>query len=322
MNKGTDKNILISVVICTYKRPFLLKECIESIILNTYENYEIIIVGQGEDHTPQIVVEDHFKNNTKIKCVHTETVGLSSARNTGCYYALGDIIAFIDDDAIAFPEWMEGYVEIFQHIEPMPGMVGGAIEPIWEIQRPDWYPPEREFLLGLYNIGNEICPFPETDLPVGANFAILRSAVQRLGAFDERLGFNIERKHCMIAGEDSLMALRVKEAGYSIYYQPKSKVYHHISSTKLTKQYFLKRHFWEGVTHIALEDCKGISNQKRLRGHLLWNFMKILALGLELSKIYISHGKPKSPRIMLKLSEMACSLGACYKSLKLQMTKS
>jgi len=319
VDKSADRNHLISVVVCTFKRPLFLKRCLESLLSNTYKNYEIIVVGQGTDQTPQVVVDDHFKNNPKIKCIHTETVGLSTARNIGCHYARGDVVAFIDDDAIASPEWMEGYMEIFHQITPIPGMVGGMIEPFWETQRPSWYPIEREFLLGIYNIGNEIRPFPDTDLPIGANFAILRSAMQKLGGFDERLGFNKNRKHSMIAGEDSLFALRIKEAGYRIYYQPKSKVYHHISSAKLTKKYFLKRHFWEGVTHVAVEACGGIANGKRMRGHLLWNLKKALLTGTDISKIYFSPNEQRSPQVMLKLSEMACSMGACIKSLGLLM---
>jgi len=316
MDKTTDNNHLISVIVCTYKRPVFLKKCLESLLFNTYENYEIIIVGQGADPTPRAVVSDHFRNNPRIKHVHSETVGLSAARNIGCHRAQGHVIAFIDDDANASPEWMEGYVEIFHQIEPMPGMVGGMIEPLWETQRPNWYPIEREFLLGIYNIGDEIRPFPETDLPIGANFAILRSAFEKMGGFDERLGFNVKRKHSMIAGEDSLFALRIREAGYPIYYQPKSKVYHYISSEKLTKNYFLKRHFWEGVTHVAVEACGGTANRRRMRGHLLWNLKKTLMTGAEISKIYFSNNERTSTEVMLKLSEMACSLGACAKSLE------
>lgn len=317
MDKSADRNHFISVIVCTYKRPLFLKQCLESLLSNAHENYEIIVVGQGTDRTPQAVVNDHFRNIPRIKCVHSEAVGLSPARNIGCHYAQGDVIAFIDDDAIASPEWMEGYAEIFHQITPVPGMVGGMIEPLWETQRPSWYPIEREFLLGIYNIGDEIRPFPETDLPIGANFAILRSAVERLGGFDERLGFNMKRKHSMIAGEDSLIALRIKEAGYPIYYQPKSKVYHHISSAKLTKNYFLKRHFWEGVTHVAVESCRGISNRRRLQGHLLWNLKKTLMTGADISKIYFSRGGKRSPQVMLRLSEMACSMGACIKASEL-----
>lgn len=317
MHISSNRSPLISVVVCTFKRPLFLKKCLESLLSNTYEDYEIIIVGQGTDKTPQGMVDDHFRNDPRIKCVHTETVGLSPARNTGCHYAQGDLIAFIDDDAIASPEWMGGYADIFRQIKPTPGMVGGKIEPLWEPERPSWYPTEREFLLGIYDIGEEIRPFPDTDLPIGANFCILRSAFERLGGFDERLGFNLRRKHSMIAGEDSLIALRIKEAGYLIYYQPKSKVYHHISSAKLTKKYFLKRHFWEGVTHVAIEDYRGNSTASRLRDHFLWNSKHALTAGAEVTKMVLSRSEAASPQVMLKLSEIACSLGACRKSLEL-----
>jgi glycosyltransferase involved in cell wall biosynthesis len=306
-------------VICTYQRPSLLKRCLESILANNYGHYEVIIVGQGSDQTTKGIAEDFSRHYQAVQYVHSETVGLCPARNLGCLHAKGEIIAYIDDDAIASPQWIEGYAEIFQHVHPGPGMVGGRIEPLWETPKPNWYPAEREFLLGLYNIGDEVRLFPEPDLPVGANFAMPRRVIVGVGGFDERVGSSIRKKHTMtmITGDDSLMALRVKDAGYPIYYQPKSMVYHRINSTKLTKKYFLRRHYWEGVTHVTVEACRGISNRRRLRDHLLWNLKKMFMIGADLSQIYISRNKQRSSQVMLRLSEMVWSMGACIKVLEL-----
>jgi GT2 family glycosyltransferase len=312
---------LITVVICTYQRPIFLRECLKSVLANTYDHYEVIVVGQGADQASQRIVEEFLENHANVQYVHSETVGLSPARNVGCRHARGEIIAFIDDDAVASPQWLEGYVEIFQETFPIPGMVGGRIEPLWETPKPKWYPVGREFLLGLYNIGDEARLFPETDLPVGANFAILRKAIDGLDGFDERLGFNIKRKHSMIAGEDSLVALRVKDVGYPIYYQPKAKVYHHVSSAKLSRKYFLRRHYWEGVTHVAVESYRGVQDRARYRGVLLLHSMKILRKTAAILKVFFSRKKGKDCQMMLKLSELAVSLGACKKSIDLMIRK-
>jgi len=316
-----DKSPYISVVICTFKRPLFLKKCIQSLLDNTFKDYEIIIVGQGPDETPRIVINEYFKDSPQIRYVHTESVGLSHARNTGCNNANGEIIAFIDDDAVASPRWLEGYAEIFKNLTPVPAMVGGRIEPDWKVQRPKWYPEERQFLLGIYNIGDTIQPFPETDLPIGANFAILKSVLEEIGGFDTRVGFDNSRKNPMIAGEDSLLALKVRDAGYSIYYQPKASILHHISSEKISRKYFLKRHFWEGVTHIVLEDCKGLATPKRMWGVFMWHINKIIRLGIEFVIVCFSYKKNSAAKRMLKLSEVAYSLGVSAKALELMLRR-
>ncbi len=321
MQREERSKPFISVVICTYQRPSFLRKCLGSVLSETYDPYEVIVVGQGPDQTSKRVVEEFLETSPKLQYLHSETVGLSPARNMGCHRARGEVIAFIDDDAVASPQWLEGYAEIFQQTSPIPGMVGGRIDPVWETPKPRWYPSEREFLLGLYNIGDEVRPFPETDLPVGANFAILRKAIDGQAGFDERLGFNIKRKHSMIAGEDSLVALRVKDAGYQIYYQPKAKVYHHVSSVKLSRKYFLRRHYWEGITHVAVETYRGIQDPARYRSYFFWHSMKILKKTAAILKTLLSRKKDKDSQIMLKLSELAISLGVCKKSIDLMINK-
>src|SRR5262249_12409103 len=135
------------------------------------------------------------------------------------------------------------------------------------------------------------------------------------GGFDDRGGFNSERKASMIAGEDSLLALRIKESGYSIYYQPKAKVFHHISASKLSKKYFLKRHFWEGVTHMIIEECKGLNSPKQMRGHFIWHLMKIFKVSTKLFIMCLCLNG-NMPMKMLNLSEVAYNLGICAESLR------
>jgi GT2 family glycosyltransferase len=319
MTAGKNNSLFISVVVCTFKRPFFLKKCIDSILLNRYENYEIIVVGQGTDKAPQKIIDENFGGNASIHYVHTDIVGLSHARNIGCNSAQGEVIAFIDDDAMATVDWLEGYAEAFQTIVPVPAMVGGMIEPDWETPTPRWYPAERQFLLGIYNIGNAMQPFPTKDLPIGANFAVQKSVVEEMGGFDTQVGFAASRKNPMIAGEDSLLGLKVKAADYPIYYQPKAKVFHHINSAKLSRKYFFKRHFWEGVTHIVLENRSGSATRQRMRGNFFWHIMSIIKNGGKFIAMLMPIKGNSSSRRMLKLSEIAYSLGVCKEAFQLML---
>jgi glycosyltransferase involved in cell wall biosynthesis len=313
----------ISVVVATFNRASFLDSCLEKLLSNTYNNFEIIVVGQGTDDSTKRLISTKYANQAKLRYIHTDTVGLSHARNTGWKNARGDIIAFVDDDALVTPGWLEAYARVFSDIEPPPGMVGGRTVPSWEIECPHWFPKECEFLLGTYDIGNQIREFPDTDLPVGANFAMLRSVIKEVGEFNERVGFSLGREHSMIAGEDSLIALRVKEAGYKIYYQPDAKVFHYISAKKLTKRYFLRRHFWEGITTLVIQYILGIADLNSLPSIIRWHIRAIFGriwlffFPRDKSGINLSQAKAW----MRLAAECSYSLGVIYCGLKLLWTQ-
>jgi len=311
----------ISVIVATLNRTYYLEKCLRAILANTYDEYEIIIIDQGNVNQTKELIHSRFSNTGRIRYMHTSTIGLSYARNLGWKNARGEIIAFIDDDAIPVSGWLKAYAEVFSEVEPTPAVVGGKIEPVWEVPKPKWYPKEREFLLATYDIGDEIKPFPELELPIGANFAALRKIIEGFGGFDDRVGFNESRKKSMIAGEDTLIGLRAREAGYEIYYQPEAKVFHHISAKKLSKRYFLRRHLWEGVTHIVLEDCRNNLDNRKLRGILLWHIRNILKEGMLMYKSVFLEKESGPPKFMLHLSMVGVSIGICIKSAELLLNK-
>ncbi len=89
---------LVSVIVPVYKVEEYLCRCIDSLINQTYENIEIILVDDGSpDACPQIC-DEYEKNNTKIRVLHKENAGLSSARNLGVKVSNGNLIVFVDSD--------------------------------------------------------------------------------------------------------------------------------------------------------------------------------------------------------------------------------
>ena len=318
---GLPSRPFISVIIATINRTHYLEKCLKAILADSYDEYEIVIVDQGEDNQTKELIDGQFSRVDRIRYLHTDTIGLSHARNLGWENAKGEIIAFIDDDAIPVAGWLEAYAKVFLETDPTPGMVGGKIEPIWEVPKPKWYPKEREFLLATYDIGDKIKPFPELELPIGANFAVLRRIIEDFGGFDDRVGFNQSRKKSMIAGEDTLIGLRAREAGYAIYYQPDAKVFHHISATKLSRRYFLRRHYWEGVTQIVLMNCRNNLDNRKLQGILLWQIRNTLKEGILMYRSAFVGRESRSSNLMLHLSMIGVSIGICVKSMQLLFNK-
>ena len=311
----------ISVVVATFHRTDYLAKCLKAILGNSYNNYEIIIVDQGIDNKTKKLVDEQFINNGKIKYIHTDTIGLSHARNIGCENAKGEIIAFIDDDAVAAKGWLRAYANAFTEIKPTPGIVGGKLLPQWEIPFPSWYPEERIYLLAIYDIGDEPREYPEGHLPPGANFAITRYVIEKIGGFDRRLGFDEKRNNPLIAGEDSLLAHKAMEEGYSLYYFPEARVNHYIARYKLTKKYFLKRNFSEGITIVNIKDCQSRLSKVQLKNIFIWHFKSIFEKIYALVKTFYKTNSNTPSRRMLYLSLLSLSLGVCVESVKLLLKK-
>lgn len=107
------KNSFISVIVPTYNRADLISETIESILNQTYKNFELIIVDDGStDNTEEVIRK--FKDS-RIKYIKTDNWGgPARPRNTGIKKAKGEYIAFCDDDDIWLPEKLEKQIRVFQ----------------------------------------------------------------------------------------------------------------------------------------------------------------------------------------------------------------
>ena len=300
----------ISVIIASYRRPSLLVPCVKSVLDNDYRSFEILVVWQGADKETEEAVKSAFSKEKRLKTFHCKKLGATHARNLGASKSRGELLVFIDDDAVATKSWLSGYVDLFKKVEPQPGIAGGKVKPDWVQGRPSWYPKEREFLLGLYDIGDRPRPFPEGQLPFMANLALPKVVFEEVGGIDGRLGFDASKKE-IISGADSLLALRVKDAGYSIHYEPRALVYHKIFPSKVTKSFFLKRHYYEGKSFIRMQIYRTNIKAEQIPNVLRFHLKKIVKDITYLTGGLFSLQKISRSRIMLCLSTMLLSLGIC-----------
>lgn len=98
---------LISIIIPVYKVESYLRRCIDSIINQTYNNIEIILVDDGSPDNSPAICDEYAKIDCRIKVVHKENGGLSDARNTGIENAKGNYITFVDSDDWVQPDYIE-----------------------------------------------------------------------------------------------------------------------------------------------------------------------------------------------------------------------
>ena len=101
------QNHLISVIVPVYNVEPYLKQCLDSIIAQTYTNMEIIIVDDGSPDNCPAICDLYAKADNRIKVIHKENGGLSSARNAGLEIAAGEYIGYIDSDDYIAPGMFE-----------------------------------------------------------------------------------------------------------------------------------------------------------------------------------------------------------------------
>lgn len=89
---------IISIIVPIYNVGKYLPKCIESILNQTFKNFELILVNDGSTDNSGVVCDDYAKKDTKIKIIHKSNGGVSSARNAGLYVAKGEYIGFVDPD--------------------------------------------------------------------------------------------------------------------------------------------------------------------------------------------------------------------------------
>lgn len=108
----TEDRIKVSVIVPIYNVEKYLPECLDSILNQTFSNYELILVDDGATDTSGEICERYAAHDNRIKIIHKENGGLSSARNAGINVAVGDYIAFIDSDDAVHPDYLRDMVSI------------------------------------------------------------------------------------------------------------------------------------------------------------------------------------------------------------------
>ena len=108
---------LISVIVPIYHVEQYLTRCVESLVNQTYSNFEIILVDDGSPDNCPKMCDDWAKKNSRIKVIHKENGGLSDARNAGMQIANGDVISFIDSDDWIDPKFFEVMLNVMQDDE-------------------------------------------------------------------------------------------------------------------------------------------------------------------------------------------------------------
>lgn len=239
----------VSVVVCTYNRSKLLKQCLESLekqIVPEGFSWEVLVVNNNSTDDTKYVVEDIKKNSKlNIRYIFESKQGLSYARNRGVEEAKGEIVSFADDDCIVDSGWLNAIVQAFDKCDC--DCVGGKITPIeWPKNIPKWFNKELYSYVAIYDKGNELLELTSLiNTPFGANVSYKDSVFEKFGLFDTSLG-RVGRGSAS-GGEEQDLNVRILKSGGRIFYQPHAIVYHPLRSEMFKKSYFRRLDFNTGM---------------------------------------------------------------------------
>jgi glucosyl-dolichyl phosphate glucuronosyltransferase len=240
-------SIAISVVVCTRNRQAVLAECLRAIEAQTLppRDHEVLVVDNGSDDETRDVASVFCRRNAHFRYRCEDRVGLSVARNTGVRHSRGAVVAFTDDDAAPEPQWLEQILARLQELPDEVGVVGGDVIPVWETERPDWL---SDVLLRPLSAGLKWSAEPRFLRPgewlIEVNSAYRKAALLAIGGFPEHLG---RVGDSLLSGEGGVNLL-IERAGGRLFYDPAILVRHHIPAARLTRTWFRRRMFWQGVT--------------------------------------------------------------------------
>ena len=244
-----------SIIIPTVNRCASLSETIGSLLsLNSdRESWELIIVDNGStDDTreaSQAIIEANPER--EIRYFFEPIPGLLSGRHRGVFESSGDILVFIDDDVDVDPEWLNSILETFR--DPDVHLVGGKNLPRFLCKPPEWLdhfwnvegPRKWLDFISVIDFGDELMELDPLFI-WGLNFSVRRSSLIRLGGFHPDY---VPKPFDYYQGNSETgLALKAKESGLKIMYQPRALVWHRIPENRLTFDYFEKRMFLYGVS--------------------------------------------------------------------------
>jgi len=218
-------NPLVSVIIPVYNAEKYIASAIESVLIQNYRNFEVIVIDDGStDNTKQII--DSF-GDEKIRCFYQPNAGLASSHNAGIKKSKGQFLIKLDADDIMTPDFIEKHLKIFEQFPETDlvycddTLVDEGDKVLRVIRRPE-YSDTNLLIRDLFQCGFPVVPF---------RTCIKRSVFDKIGFFDETL--------CM--AEDYDMICRFVKSGLKIKHLPEPLYFRRMTTNSLSRDSNLKK---------------------------------------------------------------------------------
>ncbi|MFE7126491.1 glycosyltransferase family 2 protein, partial [Streptomyces sp. NPDC057617] len=265
-----------SVVICVYTEDRWqdILAAVDSVRAQSLPALETLLVV---DHNPALLerltreYQQHTARGEVRVLANAGPRGLSAGRNTGIAAARGELVAFLDDDAVAERDWLRYFDEAYE--DPKVLAVGGRTEPAWSSgRRPDWFPQEFDWVVGCTYRG-----LPGGRVRVrnvlGGNASFRRTAFDAAGGFATGIGRDGDKRP--LGCEETELCIRLSRAvpDAVILIDDRSVIHHKVPPGRERFGYFRTRNYAEGLSKALVARSvgadKGLESERRYTTHVL-----------------------------------------------------
>lgn len=251
----STRDLTMSVVICAYTmdRWDDTLAAVASVQEQTVAPHEIVLVV---DHNRALYERFRVALPDVIVVENRKQRGLSGGKDTGVEVTSGDVVAFLDDDAVAHPDWLKhfraGYTD-----DTIVG-VGGTTLPLWSTARPRWFPAEFDWVLGCTFTGRD--PGPVRNL-LGGNASFRREVFSVAGGFPSHIGRTSAQRR-PLGCEETEFCIRVaqRRPEWTFVFEPRAVIWHRVSAERERFAYFRSRCFAEGLSKAAVTRSVGVGD--------------------------------------------------------------
>jgi glucosyl-dolichyl phosphate glucuronosyltransferase len=239
----------LSVAICTYARYEVLPDAVDSVLKQDCEPgfLEVIVIDNSPDQAAAENLSRRYRSEPRIRYVLEPVPGLSNARNVATSLARADVVAFIDDDAIAAPDWAIRIVEAFATTGPRAAVIGGRVLPHWVSAKPTWLGDDLLGHLSIVDWGGSLRQLSPDQWLAGCNIAFDRKALTAVGGFSRALG-RIGSGLSLLSNDEMDVIEKMRATGRICMYCPEAVVEHVIDPARLTRSWFRRRAGWQAVS--------------------------------------------------------------------------
>jgi glucosyl-dolichyl phosphate glucuronosyltransferase len=238
----------LDVIIATYNRANLLKDCLDSILLAAHPaglRINIVVVDNKSTDNTRAIVQRYLENpDVRIQYIFADRPGKAAALNDALTQTTAELVGLIDDDEQLESSWFEVVDREFSSDTDI-DFIGGQYHPNWETPAPDWVSKDFRGAIGIVLNPVRMMFTPEfPGILMGGNAVIRRSVLNKVLPYPEHLG-KIGKK--IRSGEDEVIYHRLLGIGARGVNVPELIIYHWIPKARLTKKYYRKWVIGRGI---------------------------------------------------------------------------